>query len=184
MKQKTVWYCTSCGNESSKWMGRCPACGEWNTMVEAPVEQKSASSRDSRSASYGAEERRKPVRLAEIENGAESRVSLGLGEVVLSFGSHILEVRLKLAVARQEELCAAVVEDGARDVAQLRVGVSEIIVNSSVGEISRSEDAFVASADRAPLLGGVGTGRRKRERLTRGGVRMLELRRWRFRQRH
>ena len=39
-KVKSVWYCTSCGNESPKWMGRCPACGEWNTMVEAPVEQK------------------------------------------------------------------------------------------------------------------------------------------------
>ena len=31
-KIKSVWYCTSCGNESPKWMGRCPACGEWNTM--------------------------------------------------------------------------------------------------------------------------------------------------------
>ncbi|MCR4571214.1 MAG: hypothetical protein K5652_03345, partial [Bacteroidales bacterium] len=37
---KTLWYCTNCGNESPKWMGRCPACGEWNTMVEAPVEKK------------------------------------------------------------------------------------------------------------------------------------------------
>ncbi len=96
MKQKTVWYCTSCGNESSKWMGRCPACGEWNTMVEAPVEQKSASSRDSRSASYGAEERRKPVRLAEIENGAESRVSLGLGEVDRLLGGGIVPGSLVL----------------------------------------------------------------------------------------
>ncbi|MBR3653286.1 MAG: hypothetical protein IKN60_04965, partial [Bacteroidales bacterium] len=36
-KAKTVFYCTSCGNESPKWMGRCPACGEWNTMKEAPA---------------------------------------------------------------------------------------------------------------------------------------------------
>ena len=36
-KVKTAWFCTSCGNESPKWMGRCPACGEWNTMVEETV---------------------------------------------------------------------------------------------------------------------------------------------------
>ena len=33
-KTKTVFYCTSCGNESPKWQGRCTACGEWNTLVE------------------------------------------------------------------------------------------------------------------------------------------------------
>ncbi|MBQ2091390.1 MAG: hypothetical protein II466_07315, partial [Bacteroidales bacterium] len=32
-KDKTVFFCTECGNESPKWMGRCPACGSWNTMV-------------------------------------------------------------------------------------------------------------------------------------------------------
>ena len=34
---KTVWFCNSCGAESPKWAGRCPACGEWNTMVEERV---------------------------------------------------------------------------------------------------------------------------------------------------
>ncbi len=36
-KTKSVWFCSHCGNEYSKWMGRCPACGEWNTMVEKEV---------------------------------------------------------------------------------------------------------------------------------------------------
>lgn len=39
----TVWFCTSCGASSSKWMGRCPQCGEWNTLVEERVTAKSAS---------------------------------------------------------------------------------------------------------------------------------------------
>lgn len=34
---KTVWFCNNCGTESSKWVGRCPGCGEWNTMVEEKV---------------------------------------------------------------------------------------------------------------------------------------------------
>ena len=34
---KTVYYCKQCGTESPKWVGRCPGCGEWNTMIEEPV---------------------------------------------------------------------------------------------------------------------------------------------------
>ncbi|MDE6853862.1 MAG: DNA repair protein RadA [Muribaculaceae bacterium] len=37
LKQKTMWFCTSCGADSAKWVGKCPACGEWNTMVEERV---------------------------------------------------------------------------------------------------------------------------------------------------
>lgn len=33
-QEKTVWFCSNCGTESLKWMGRCPGCGEWNTLVE------------------------------------------------------------------------------------------------------------------------------------------------------
>jgi len=33
-KMKSVWFCSHCGNEYAKWMGRCPACGEWNILVE------------------------------------------------------------------------------------------------------------------------------------------------------
>ena len=33
-KIKSVFYCTACGGETAKWQGRCPACGEWNTIEE------------------------------------------------------------------------------------------------------------------------------------------------------
>ena len=36
-KQKTAYFCTSCGNEFAKWMGKCPACDEWNTLIEELV---------------------------------------------------------------------------------------------------------------------------------------------------
>ena len=43
-KLKTVYVCSNCGETSPRWMGRCPSCGEWNTMVEDVVvpEPKSA----------------------------------------------------------------------------------------------------------------------------------------------
>lgn len=76
-KNKTVWYCSSCGNESSKWMGRCPACGEWNTMVEAPAE----SPRQGSSANAGRGTQARPVQLKEIDYSAEQRISLGNPEI-------------------------------------------------------------------------------------------------------
>ena len=77
-KVKSVWYCTSCGNESPKWMGRCPACGEWTTRVEAPVEQKK-----DRQASKGRTPaaERKAQNLRDIDYSREARISLGMPEV-------------------------------------------------------------------------------------------------------
>ena len=90
---KTVWYCSSCGNESSKWMGRCPACGEWNTMVEAPAEsRKSPSER----ASAQARQDRRPQKLREIDSSAENRLSLGMSEVDRLLGGGIVPGSLVL----------------------------------------------------------------------------------------
>ncbi len=90
-KVKTVWYCTSCGNESPKWMGRCPACGEWNTMVEQPRE-----SRKPASGSAPAGERRRPVQLRDISAVGEARISLHNGEVDRILGGGIVPGSLVL----------------------------------------------------------------------------------------
>lgn len=96
-KVKSVWFCTSCGNESPKWMGRCPACGEWNTMVEEPREAKAqSSSRGASSHGVGAAERRHPVHLREIEPTGESRVSLNSEEVDRILGGGIVPGSLVL----------------------------------------------------------------------------------------
>ncbi len=90
-KVKTVWYCTSCGNESPKWMGRCPACGEWNTMVEQPRE-----SRKLASGSAPAGERHRPVQLRDISAAGEARISLHNGEVDRLLGGGIVPGSLVL----------------------------------------------------------------------------------------
>lgn len=48
LKYKTIWNCTECGADSPKWVGRCPSCGAWNTMVENRVSSspKAITSRD------------------------------------------------------------------------------------------------------------------------------------------
>ena len=42
MKAKTIFYCTSCGNETLRWQGQCPACGAWNTIAEQPAAPKAS----------------------------------------------------------------------------------------------------------------------------------------------
>jgi DNA repair protein RadA/Sms len=38
-KVKTAYFCQVCGNESAKWTGKCPSCGQWNTMVEELIQK-------------------------------------------------------------------------------------------------------------------------------------------------
>lgn len=86
-KVKTVWYCTSCGNETSKWMGRCPACGEWNTMKEGLSREKSASSRDKSLVNVSEP---MPLSLKEISVTEDSRISVGSPEVERILGGGIV----------------------------------------------------------------------------------------------
>ena len=90
-KSKSVWYCTSCGNESSKWMGRCPACGEWNTMVEKTLETGTAKARNTSAGSV-----RAPQQLSDIYSTAEQRISLGYAEVDRVLGGGIVPGSLVL----------------------------------------------------------------------------------------
>ena len=92
---KTLWYCTNCGNESPKWMGRCPACGEWNTMVEAPAEKKAAGGGSKGFAAKSYVDR-KPVKLREIDHSSEPRLNLGIPEVDRLLGGGIVPGSLVL----------------------------------------------------------------------------------------
>lgn len=93
-KIKTAWFCTSCGNESPKWMGRCPACGEWNTMVEETV----ATGKKSRNSSFSSVSplSSKPLPLSSVETEGESRISLHNGELDRILGGGLVEGSLVL----------------------------------------------------------------------------------------
>lgn len=92
-KAKTVWFCSACGNESPKWMGQCPACKEWNTMVEAPKEVSRPSSSGALKIS-GPD--RRPRKLSEVDFSSQPRLSLGMGEVDRILGGGIVPGSLVL----------------------------------------------------------------------------------------
>lgn len=71
-KIKTSWFCSQCGAESPKWTGKCPDCGEWNTMVEERV----ATSGASKSIGPARMSKSAPMPVSEIETVDEPRIHM------------------------------------------------------------------------------------------------------------
>lgn len=88
----TVYYCQNCGHESSKWMGQCPGCKEWNSFVEETVD---ASAKKS-GAGRAEKKDTKPVTLAEITTEAEDKVLTGIEELDRVLGGGIVAGSLTL----------------------------------------------------------------------------------------
>ena len=90
-KQKTVYFCSECGHESSKWMGQCPACKQWNTFVEekaAPATRKGGAKAGKTSAS--------PMNISQITIQEEERISTGIRELDRVLGGGIVTGSLSL----------------------------------------------------------------------------------------
>ncbi|MFF2879287.1 DNA repair protein RadA [Gottfriedia sp. NPDC057991] len=87
-KNKTKFVCQSCGYESVKWIGKCPACNEWNTMVEF-IEQP-ASSRRLTFNTNATVEGTKPISIMEVEIGTETRIETSFDEFNRVLGGGIV----------------------------------------------------------------------------------------------
>lgn len=77
-KTKSVYVCSNCGNDSPKWLGKCPICGEWNTYVEEVI------SKDNKKRSESLPfdtPKAKPMLLKDVETGEEPRLDLTDGEL-------------------------------------------------------------------------------------------------------
>ena len=72
-KEKTVYVCSNCGQESPKWVGKCPSCGEWNTYVEEIIRKEPANRRPVSGIETA---KAKPVTLSEIEADDEPRIDM------------------------------------------------------------------------------------------------------------
>ena len=75
-KRKTVYCCSECGNETSNWAGRCPACGAWNTLQEVTIE--TGSGKKSAVSARAAAGKAKP--LSELDTSEEIRFATGISE--------------------------------------------------------------------------------------------------------
>ncbi len=73
-KAKTVFVCSNCGNNSPKWMGKCPVCGEWNTYIEEVVVQDKEKPFNWKDKGNDRKKSVRPKRIAEIETGKMQRL--------------------------------------------------------------------------------------------------------------
>lgn len=92
-KTKTVYVCNNCGNDSPKWLGKCPVCGEWNTYVEEIVSKDSSSRGNSNLFETS---KAKPLLLKEVETGEEPRIDLHDGELNRVLGGGLVPGSLVL----------------------------------------------------------------------------------------
>ena len=90
MKTKTVFVCNECGYESGKWLGKCPACNNWNTFFEQKVET-SVNGKNKIKA-----EHKKPQKLNEYEAKEQLRTSTGFGELDRVLGGGLVKGSLVL----------------------------------------------------------------------------------------
>ncbi|MEA3560400.1 MAG: DNA repair protein RadA, partial [Candidatus Omnitrophota bacterium] len=82
--KKTVSVCQQCGYQSPKWMGRCPGCGEWNSMIEEkPIDSK-------KYQFFGETVLQRPVALFNIEINEQIRVEIGIREFDRILGGGIV----------------------------------------------------------------------------------------------
>ncbi|MCK5129821.1 MAG: DNA repair protein RadA [Clostridiales bacterium] len=86
---KTLFYCSECGNESRKWVGKCPACDSWNTLVEQPAPSKKAAK-----ASHFTQST--PIRFKDISKQETMRKKTAIDEFDRTLGGGLVEGSLVL----------------------------------------------------------------------------------------
>lgn len=96
-KERSVFYCTDCGNEVLRWQGQCPACGAWNTIVERPAAPKSKAPKStSGRRDSGVAGMARPRALREVETTNELRFNTGMNELDRVLGGGAVQGSLVL----------------------------------------------------------------------------------------
>ncbi|PXW87746.1 DNA repair protein RadA/Sms [Streptohalobacillus salinus] len=90
-KAKVKFVCQECGYESAKWMGKCPSCGEWNTMVEETVVKSSP-----KHTGIGSDSAQKPEKITSIHTKEEKRMTTAMPEFNRVLGGGIVPGSLVL----------------------------------------------------------------------------------------
>jgi DNA repair protein RadA/Sms len=88
----TIFVCQSCGGQSRKWLGQCPDCNEWNTLVEERFRAAAGGPASFRSRPHGSE----PVAFSDIEPQDDARISSGIEEFDRVLGGGIVAGSLVL----------------------------------------------------------------------------------------
>ena len=143
-RQRTVFVCTDCGNETANWAGRCPKCGSWNTLKEITPDVQPRGGRLKSSSAPG--ERKLPKKISELDVTEEIRFSTGISEFDRVLGGGAVEGSLVLVggapgIGKSTillQMCGQVSEEkkilyvtGEESERQLKLRANRLGVNSS-----------------------------------------------------
>jgi DNA repair protein RadA/Sms len=165
-KSLVEFYCSGCGYESAKWLGRCPACDAWNSLCETPRAPKAAAKRISRSAPSVLAS---AVRLADVDALAVERIKTGIvdldevlggglvpGSITLlagtpGVGKSTLALRILDALAAGTTVlyCCAEESSAQTKMRAARVGASDRILIVATTEVAQ---ILAAAAQIGPAL--------------------------------
>jgi DNA repair protein RadA/Sms len=95
-RSTSVHVCSECGHETARWAGRCPGCGEWNTLVEQARAAPARGGPGGRGGGSGGAVAVTPIRLGEVEAADHGRLSTGIGELDDVLGGGIVPGSLVL----------------------------------------------------------------------------------------
>src|SRR5689334_17676333 len=95
-KPSSVYVCSDCGHEAARWAGRCPGCGEWNTLVEHVRAASARSAVPARGGRGGSAAAASPITLGQVEAVDHDRLSTGIEEFDEVLGGGIVRGSLVL----------------------------------------------------------------------------------------
>lgn len=153
-KDRQVYYCKECGHESAKWMGQCPACGEWNTFSEAPKTVKGGKSTTGRRSSIDgiASGKAYPAKITEISIDAEDRYVTGIGELDRVLGGGLVKGSLTLVGGDPGIGKSTLVLQMCRELAESGVKILYVSGEESLKQIKLRADRIGEFSERVLLL--------------------------------
>src|SRR6188768_1295938 len=89
-KVKTAFFCSNCGQESAKWLGKCPSCNQWNTFIEEVLQKEQKSAKDGWKDLKTNEKGPKTILLNDLETDVLPRIPTGDGELDRVLGGGIV----------------------------------------------------------------------------------------------
>src|SRR5688572_29083070 len=143
-KIKTSYFCQNCGAQSAKWIGRCPACGEWNTYVEEVIQREEANTVAAwKPVSSSRQIASKPKPLAEISYQEEHRIETSDQELNRVLGGGIVPGSMILIGAerlgKQHTNCFILTETGTQNIfKQIEQLQPELLIVDSIQTLHSS----------------------------------------------
>lgn len=144
--KETAFFCKECGYETSKWLGQCPGCKEWNTLVEEPVVKKEKG----RMVPVG--DVPKPTPLKDITAGDEERLSTGFSELDRVLGGGIVAGSLVLIGGDPGIGKSTILLQMCKNLADLKKNILYISGEESLKQIKLRADRIGSFGDTVQLL--------------------------------